>query len=135
MEFKRCRLIRFSSFSDGRGKLTAIEGGETVPFDIRRIFFLHDLTPGCIRGGHATMNDQCIISVAGSCRVRTHDGEKETVFPLDAPMTGVYVPAMVWREIYDCSIDCTLAVLSDKHYSPDDYIRDFDDFLRLREKR
>lgn len=130
----KCRLMRFFTFTDERGKLTAIEGGETVPFDIQRVFFLHDLTPGCVRGGHATMNDQCMICVAGTCRVRTHDGETETVFVLDEPMRGVYVPSLIWREVYDCSEDCAVAVLSDKHYDAKDYIRDFDDYLEVRKK-
>ena len=132
MEAGKCRLMRFSTVTDERGKLTAIEGGETVPFDIQRIFFLHDLTPGCVRGGHATLNDQCIITVTGSCRVRTHDGEKEAVYTLDEPMCGVYIPALVWREVFDYSKDCALAVLSDKHYDANDYIRDFDEFIELR---
>ncbi len=131
MNNKTCRILHLSSRSDKRGSLTAIEGGDTVPFEIRRVFFLYDLSPAVVRGQHATRNDQCIVTVKGSCRVRTHNGEKENVFTLDAPMRGVYVPAMVWREIFDCSTDCILAVLSDKHYDPDDYVRDFEQFLRL----
>ena len=132
MEKKSCRLLRLSSFTDQRGKLTVIEGGETVPFEIRRIFFLHGLAPDAVRGNHATLNDQCFVLLAGSCRVQTHDGEKETVFLLDEPMSCVYVPSMIWRGIYDCSENTVLAVLSDKHYDPDDYVRDFDVFLKLR---
>ena len=132
MDKKSCRLLKLSSFSDQRGKLTVIEGGETVPFEIRRIFFLHGLTPDSVRGDHATLNDQCFVLIAGSCRVCTHDGETETDFVLDEPMQGVYVPSMIWRRIYDCSENTVLAVLSDKHYDPDDYVRDFDEFLKLR---
>ena len=135
MKEKTCCLLWFSAFADDRGKLTAIEGGRTIPFEIRRIFFLYDLTPGAVRGDHATMNDQCIVAVAGSCRIYTHDGEKETVYDLDGPMCGLYVPAMIWRRIFDCSDGCVLAVLSDKHYSPEDYVRDFDTYLRLRTDR
>ena len=136
MNKKTCRLLRFSTFTDERGSLTVIEGGETVPFEIRRIFFLHHSTPDSVRGNHATLNDQCFIAVAGSCRIRTHDGEKESVFTLKEPMNGIYVPTMVWREVFDCSKDCVLAVLSDKHYDPNDYVRDFDTFLRIStEKR
>lgn len=131
MEKKNCRFLRFSQLSDERGSLAAIEGGDTVPFEIHRVFFLYDFSPATVRGQHATMNDQCIVTAAGTCRIRTHDGEKETVFTLDAPMCGLYIPAMVWREIYDCSADCVLAVLSDKHYDPNDYVRDFEQFLQL----
>ena len=131
MEQKACRMLRFSALTDERGSLTAIEGGENVPFEIRRVFFLYGLSPDAVRGRHATLNDQCVVAASGSCRIRTHDGEKETVFTLDAPDCGLYVPAMVWREIFDCSENCVLAVLSDKHYDPDDYIRDFGEFLRL----
>ena len=132
MDKKSCRMLRLSSFSDQRGKLTVIEGGDTVPFEIRRIFFLYGLTPDSVRGDHATLNDQYIVLIAGSCRVSTHDGETETDFVLDEPMHGVYVPSMIWRGIYDCSENTVLAVLSDKHYDPEDYVRDFDEFLRLR---
>ena len=131
MHKKTCRLLRFSTFTDERGSLTVIEGGEAVPFEIRRFFFLHNLTPGSVRGGHATLNDQCFVAVAGSCRIRTHDGVEESVFLLDEPMRGVYVPSMIWREVCDYSENCVLAVLSDKHYDPNDYVRDFDAFLRL----
>ena len=132
MDRKSCWLMELSSLSDQRGKLTVIEGGETVPFEIQRIFFLHEFKPGSVRGNHATLNDQCIILIAGSCRIRIHDGEKETVFFLDEPMHGVYVPSMSWREIYDCDENTILAVLSDKHYDPDDYVRDFEEYLRQR---
>ena len=131
MEDKNCRILRFPSFSDHRGKLTVIEGGEAVPFEICRVFFLHGLTIDSVRGGHATQNDQCIIVMTGACKIRIHDGEHEKIFTLDEPMCGVYIPAMVWREIYDCRDNCMLAVLSDKHYDPNDYVRDFESFLRL----
>ena len=110
MNKKTCRLLRFSTFTDERGSLTVIEGGEAVPCEIRRVFFLHNPTPGSVRGSHATLNDQCFVAVAGSCRVRTHDGREESVFSLDAPMCGVYVPSMIWREVCDCSENCVLAV-------------------------
>lgn len=130
-EKKACRLLRFGSFSDPRGKLTVIEGASSVPFDIRRVFFLHGLTPDSVRADHATRNDQCIVLVSGACRVRTHDGETETVFTLSEPMQGVYIPAMIWRTIDGCRDNCILAVLSDAHYDPNDYVRDFDTFLKL----
>ena len=132
MEEKECRFLRLTSFTDERGKLAAIEGGDTVPFEIRRVFFLYDLNPTAVRGNHAAADEECIFIISGSCRVRTHDGEKETFFLLDSPMCGVYVPAMIWREISDCSKDCVLAVLSDQHYDPEDCVRDFGQFLRLR---
>ena len=131
MKKKTCRFLRLTTFSDERGSLAAIEGGDTVPFEIRRVFFVFDLSSSSLRGQHATMNDQCIVTAAGTCRIRTHDGEKETVYTLDAPMCGLYIPAMTWREIFDCSADCVLTVLSDKHYDPADYIRDFGQFLSL----
>lgn len=108
-----------------------IESGESVPFEIRRLFFLHGLSLDAVRGNHATRNNQCIILVTGACRIWTHNGEKETVFRLNEPMSGVYIPAMIWREIDECQNNSILAVLSDKHYDPDDYVRDFEKFLKL----
>ena len=70
MEEKKCRLLQLPSFTDRRGKLTVIEGGETVPFEISRVFFLQDPTPDAVRGQHATRNDQYIVAAAGSCRIR-----------------------------------------------------------------
>ena len=126
-----CRLLHFPAFEEIRGNLTVIEGGEAVPFEIRRVFFLYGLSPDSVRGNHAVRNDQCIVLVSGSCRVRTHDGEKETVFFLDEPMCGVYVPPMIWREIDDFGENTVLAVLSDKHYDTGDYVRDFETFLQI----
>ena len=132
MEEKICRPVTLTSFQDNRGALAAVEGNDTLPFEIRRVFFLYDLAPHAVRGSHAVRNEQFLLCVHGACRVRTHDGKAETVFSLKAPTEGLYVPAMTWREIFDPTADCVLAVFSDQHYDPDAYVRDFDTFLRLK---
>ena len=131
MTKKECRLLRLDTLTDPRGSLTAIEGGESVPFEINRVFFLHGLTPEQTRGSHAVRNEQAVVAVQGACSVYTHDGRRENTFVLDKPMAALYIPAMVWREIRPLSEDCLLAVLSDRHYDPDAYVRDFPAFLRL----
>ncbi len=122
--------ITAKEFHQDNGVLSVIEENRTLPFSIRRCFFIYDLKPGDKRGVHAVNNQQCIFLLSGECTVMVHDGKKETLYRLNAPMQGVYIPEMLWREIRDCTPGSVIAVFSDKYYDPDAYIRDFDAFLQ-----
>ena len=110
----------------------AIEGNDTIPFDIKRIFYIFGSDRTVVRGRHANRKSEFVlINVCGSCKVRTEelDGSVRQ-FVLDTPHTGIYLPKMVWKDMYDFSEDSVLLVLSNEAYDPNEYIRDYDEFVR-----
>ena len=126
-----CPIIQFKDFGDDRGKLVVIEGGQNIPFDIARVFYIYDSDDSVIRGQHANRNSEFVlVNVAGSSKVRITDGAEEIIVELDKPMTGVYIPKMIWKDMYDFSADSVLLVLSNMHYDETEYIREYDEYLR-----
>ena len=129
---KKSNMLQFSCHGDQRGWLVAIEGNQDIPFDIKRIFYIFGSDNTVVRGRHANRNSEFVlINVCGSCRVRTEelDGEIQE-FVLDKPHTGIYIPRMVWKDMYDFSKDSILLCLSSEHYDNGEYIRDHDVFLK-----
>ena len=122
---------------DERGSLIAIEQSDTVPFEVARAYYLYGTQPGVIRGLHAHRSFvQFAVSLFGSCAMLLDDGSRRETVTLDDPSMGLLLPAMVWHEMADFSPDCVLLVLADAPYDEADYIRDYDEFLRLAgEKR
>ncbi|MFC4147305.1 FdtA/QdtA family cupin domain-containing protein [Micromonospora mangrovi] len=128
---KPCRLVEIEQHTDDRGKLSVVEGGSTVGFPIRRVYYLHDTRSGTERGGHAHRAlEQLIIAVHGSFTVRLDDGRQRAEYHLDDPGTGLYVGPMVWRDLVDFSAHGVCLVLASQHYDESDYYRNYDDFLR-----
>lgn len=126
----KCYLINFKEFGDSRGKLVAIEGNKTIPFDIKRIFYIYDSDSNVIRGQHANKESNFIlISISGKCKVKVSDGREEIVISLDKPNTGLYIPKMVWKDMYDFSDNAVLLCLSDKEYLASEYITDINDII------
>lgn len=124
------KLLTFSDLGDDRGKLVVIEGGIDIPFEIKRVFYIYGSDFDVVRGKHANINSEFVlINVAGTSKVKVSDGKKEDIIYLDKPMKGVYLPKMVWKEMYDFSSDSVLLVLTNTHYDNKEYIRDFSDYL------
>lgn len=125
--------IMFPQLGDDRGELIVIEGGQSIPFDIKRIFYICGTKPGVIRGQHANRKSEFVlVNVAGESKVRVKDGKgKEEVFVLNRPHQGLYIPAMVWKEMYDFSSDSVMLVLSNEHYDADEYIRDYGEYTAV----
>ena len=125
------KLISFPQHSDKRGHLIIIEGGSDIPFDIKRIFYIYGSDSDVVRGRHANRRSAfCLINLCGSSKVKAIDRNgEERVFILDCPHAGVFLPAMIWKDMYDFSPDSIMLVLSDEHYDASEYIRDFDAFL------
>jgi dTDP-4-dehydrorhamnose 3,5-epimerase-like enzyme len=122
--------IDLGEIADERGALVAIEGGRDVPFDIRRVYFLHAMRQDAPRGFHAHRKlRQVMVCVAGSCRVRLDDDREREDTVLDTPRRGLLIREMVWHEMHDFSSDCVLLVLASEHYDEADYIRDYDRFI------
>ena len=126
----RCKVLYFKDLGDERGKLVVIEGGEAIPFDIKRVFYIYGSDESVVRGQHANRESEFVlINVAGTSRVRMTDGSEDVVVELNKPMMGVYIPRMVWKEMYDFSADSVLLVLASTHYDGSEYIRDYDVYL------
>ncbi len=126
-----CPVLRFADLGDERGKLVVIEGGEAVPFDIKRVFYMYGSDATVIRGQHANRESQFVlINVAGKSKVRITDGTEDIIIELDKPMMGVYIPPMLWKDMYDFSSDSVLLVLASTHYDGSEYIRDYDEYLK-----
>lgn len=121
----------FPKHGDERGALIAIEGNKDIPFDIKRIFYIYGTDNSAIRGQHANRKSELLlISVSGSCKVKTDDGHgNKEIFTLDKPNDGLYIPRMVWKDMYDFSSDCVLLCLSSENYDSNEYVRDFDKFI------
>lgn len=130
------RLINFKPLGDERGSLVAVEAEESVPFPIRRIYYIYGTKEGVERGFHAHKAlQQVAIAVSGSCEMVLDDGTAQASVLLDSPEKGVYIGPGFWRVMRNFSPDCVLLVLADQHYDEADYIRDYDAFLEWKNHR
>lgn len=124
--------IHFPPLGDDRGSLVALEGEKTVPFAIQRVYYLFGTQLGVSRGFHAHHKlQQVAVCVKGRCRMLLDDGQKREDVWLDSSIKGISLPPMVWHEMHEFSPDCVLLVLASEHYDEKDYIRNYEDFLRL----
>lgn len=127
----RCGLVEFPIVADRRGNLTFIEGGQHIPFDIKRVYYLYDVPGGAERGGHAHRDlHQIIIAMGGSFDVLLRDGYRNRRFQLNRSYYGLYVPPMVWRELDNFSSGSVCLVLASEHFEEGDYYRDWAGFER-----
>ncbi|MDD6756063.1 MAG: FdtA/QdtA family cupin domain-containing protein [Succinatimonas sp.] len=126
------RMLEFAEYGDNRGHLVIIEGEIDIPFSIKRAFYIYGSKTDVIRGQHANKKTQFVlINVAGKSKVRVRDGEgNEAIYCLNRPHTGIYLPTMVWKDMYEFSEDSVLLVLASEHYDPTEYIRDYDEFVK-----
>ena len=127
----KVRLLEFQQKGDARGHMVVVEGEMDVPFAIARCFYIYGSDANVIRGQHANRKTEFVlINVAGSSKVKVKDGEgNEAIFCLNRPHTGIYLPTMVWKDMYDFSADSVLLVLASEHYDPEEYIRDYDAYV------
>lgn len=133
----QAQMLEFSEHGDERGHLVVVEGGIDVPFEIRRIFYIYGSDTDIIRGQHANRESEFVlINVSGQSKVKVKDGKgNETLFLLNRPHTGIYLPKMVWKDMYDFSEDSVLLCLASEHYDEKEYIRDYDEFVSIVNKR
>lgn len=130
MNIDKVHLMEFNRIGDERGQLVIAECGDDIPFDIKRIFYIFGSDTEVKRGCHANRNTEFVlINVAGSSKVKVCDGQgNEAIYVLNRAHTGVYIPQMVWKEMYDFSRDSVLLVLASEHYDANEYIRDYSEF-------
>lgn len=127
-----CRLLNFTEKGDDRGKLVIVEGNQDVPFEIKRLFYIYGSDRDVIRGKHANRDSEFVlINVSGTSKVMVTDGKEKQIIELTKPRQGVYLPKFVWKEMYDFSPDSVLLCLASTHYDGNEYIRDYDEFLKL----
>ena len=125
------KIITFPILGDNRGSLIALEQDQQIPFDIKRVYYIFETKQNVRRGFHAHKNlAQIAICVSGSCKFLLDDGKEKTDIKLDSPQKGLFLSGLIWREMYDFSDNCVLMVLANHHYDENDYIRDYEDFLK-----
>lgn len=129
----KTQMLEFSERGDERGHLVVVEGMKDIPFEIRRIFYIYGSDNSVVRGQHANRKSEFVlINVAGTSKVKVKDGKgNETVYSLNRPHTGIYLPKMVWKDMYDFSGDSVLLCLSSEPYDAEEYIRDYEEFERI----
>ena len=131
------QMLEFSQKGDERGHLVIVEGEKDIPIAIKRIFYIYGSDKDVIRGQHANKQSEFVlINVAGTSKVKVKDGKgNESIFCLNRPYTGVYLPRMVWKEMYDFSEDSVLLCVASTAYDPSEYIRNYDEFVRIISER
>ncbi|RKE94636.1 sugar 3,4-ketoisomerase [Sulfitobacter guttiformis] len=124
------RMIDLPVVSDPRGDLTFVEGGNHVPFDIRRVYYLYNVPVDSERGGHAHRElEQVVFALSGSFRIKIDDGFSKSEFVLRNPKRGLYINRLIWREMDNFSQGAVCMVLASHRYDEADYYRDYDEFL------
>ncbi|MBC3434978.1 FdtA/QdtA family cupin domain-containing protein [Pseudomonas sp. BW16M2] len=128
-------LISFMNvqvLGDERGRLNVLEACKNIPFDIRRVYYLTATQMGVSRGFHAHKAlEQVAVCVSGGCRMLMNDGSQVEEVVLDSPDKALFIGKMMWHEMHDFTEDCVLLVLASDFYDEQDYIRNYDEFLRL----
>lgn len=124
------RMLYFQERGDIRGHMVVIEELKDVPFQIKRLFYIYGSDENVKRGLHANRKSEFVlVNVSGSSKVKVFDGKTEQIYELMQPHTGVYLPKMVWKEMYDFSENSVLLVLSNEIYDPDEYIRSLEEYM------
>lgn len=125
------KLLDFSIYGDHAGKLVALEKGNNLPFEVKRVYYIWDTDTEVVRGKHAHRKlEQMIVCTSGSCDFILDDGKNRETVHLDNPAQGLHIKHNIWREFTNFSKDCVVMVLASEHYDEADYIRDYNEFLR-----
>ena len=128
------RKIDLPKFLDARGNLSFAEQNNHIPFEIKRTYWIYDVPGGEDRGGHAFReNQEVIIALSGAFDVVVDDGKEKKTFRLDSSYYGLYIPKGLWRTIENFSTNAFALEFGSVPYSEDDYIRDYDEFLKLKQ--
>lgn len=128
-----CNVVELIKIHNPAGNITIVQNGEFLPFDVKRVYYLYDVPGGSERGGHAHRDlHQLIVAASGSFDVILDDGAKRKIVPLNRPDYGLIVVPGIWREIVNFSSGAICLVLASDKYRTSDYIRDFDEFKRVK---
>ncbi len=128
-------LINFNILGDEKGKLISLEENKNIPFNIKRVYYIFGTLENVRRGFHAHYKiEQMAVCIKGSCKFLMDNGKIKDVVTLNNNYTGLLIPPMIWHEMFDFSPDCVLMVLADDYYYESDYIRNYNDFIKLANK-
>ena len=131
MNFNNCKIIDLPKITDPRGNLTFIEGGSHIPFEIKRVYYLYDVPGGAERAGHAHKTCHTfLVAMSGSFDVILYDGREKERVHLNRSYYGLHIPPMIWREIDNFSSGSVCLALASELYDPEDYYRDYTEYLR-----
>ena len=124
------KILEFDDLGDERGNLVVVEGEQDIPFEIKRVFYIYGSDSEVVRGQHANRNSEFVlINVSGTSKVRVDNGFEEEIIELNRPRMGLYLPTMLWKDMYDFSEDSVLLVLASTHYHPEEYIKVYEEFV------
>ena len=128
-----CKIVNLPKITDTRGNLTFVEGGNQIPFNIQRVYYLYDVPGGAERGGHAHKGlHQLIIAMSGSFDVVLDDGKVTKRVHMNRSYFGLYICPMIWRTLENFSSGSVLMVLASNRYNEEDYFRNYAEFLSAR---
>ena len=126
-------IINLQALGDARGGLVVAEAQRHIPFEIRRVYWIHGTQAGVERGFHAHKAlKQVAVAVSGACDMVLDDGSRQLTVHLNSPAKGVRIGSGVWRVMKNFTPDCVLLVFADTHYDEADYIRDYNEFIRFQ---
>ena len=126
------KLISIPKIEDNRGNLSVIEN-DVIPFEIKRVYYLYDVPAGAERGGHAHIDQkEFLIALSGSFDVVLNDGQNQQIVSLNKPYEGLLINQGIWRELNNFSSGSVCLVIASAVYDEQDYIREFDEFLKLK---
>lgn len=130
------KIIQLPKIVDTRGNLSFFESPKQLPFEIARTYWIYDVPGGEIRGSHAFKEQQeFIVALSGSFDIVLHNGNEEIKFSLNRSYYGLFIPKMYWRRLENFSTNALALIVSDKHFDEQDYIRDFEEFKKLRNEQ
>lgn len=126
-----CKVLTLPKHIRPNGNLTVAEHPASIPFGIKRVYYLYDVPAGEERGGHAHKQlQQLIIAVSGSFDVIIDDGNNRRTVSLNRPFAGLHIRPGIWRELNNFSSGAVCLVLASEHYDEEDYIREYNDFIQ-----
>lgn len=132
---EECRIVELGKHHGATGNLTVVENGKVENFDTQRVFFIYDIPGGVSRGGHSHKTlREIIIATSGSFEVYVNDGKNERTFLLNHPSKALLLPAGVWEELRNFSSGAVALVLASIPYTPEDYIRNYDEFIKYKQQ-
>ena len=133
MSIDDCKIVSLPKFLDARGNLSFVQNTTHIPFSIKRVYWVYDVPGGECRGGHAYIqNEEFIIALSGSMDVVVDDGRRKKTYSLNRSYFGLYIPKGLWREMNNFSTNAVALELASVEYDPSDYVRDYDEFLKLK---
>ena len=128
-----CNLVELQKIKNRAGNLSVVENSNSIPFDIARVYYIYDVPGGSDRGGHAHKDlEQYVIAVSGAFDIQLDDGKNKKTVRLDRPFLALHIKKGIWRETRNFTSGAICMVIASHKYDKQDYIHDYEDFLKFR---